>query len=120
MSTVPCLSSIGPLWPKSIAFALVMILTMIGLGLYDRASWSWEGRSAMVLRVLASFLLAVFPLSFIFYVAPELSIWRGPAFLSFVFSLVGIIAVRLIFFRVVDHVVFKRRVLVLGAGMIAC
>ena len=112
--------AIGPLWPKSIAFALVMTLTMIGMGLYDRSSWSWEGRSAMVLRILACFLFAIFPLSFIFYVAPGLSIWRGPAFLSFVFSLVGIIAVRMVFFRVVDHAVFKRRVLVLGAGMIAC
>ena len=111
---------IGPLWPKSITFALVMIFSMIGLGLYDRTSWSWEGRSAMVLRVLASFVFAVFPLSFIFYVAPELSVWRGPALLSLVFSLVGIISVRLIFFRIVDHVVFKRRVLVLGAGKNAC
>ena len=114
------LDSVYPIWPKSIAYTLVMMLTMIGMGLYDRASWSWEGRSAMVLRILACFVVAVFPLSFIFYVAPELSIWRGPAFLSFVFSLVGIIAVRLAFFRVVDHVVFKRRVLVLGAGVIAC
>ncbi len=111
---------IGPLWPKSITFALVMIFSMIALGLYDRASWSWEGRSAMVLRVLASFLFAVFPLSFIFYVAPELSVWRGPALLSFVISLVGIISVRLVFFRVVDTAVFKQRVLVLGAGKNAC
>jgi len=111
---------IGPLWPKSITFALVMIFSMIALGLYDRTSWSWEGRSAMTLRVLAAFVFAVFPLSFVVYVAPELSVWRGPALLSFVLSLVGIISVRLIFFRIVDHVVFKRRVLVLGAGKNAC
>ena len=107
---------IGPLWPKSITFALIMILSMIALGLYDRASWSWEGRSAMILRVFTAFLFAVFPLSFVFYVAPDLSVWRGPALLSFGISLVGVISARLIFFRVVDHVVFKRRVLVLGAG----
>jgi sugar transferase (PEP-CTERM system associated) len=93
-----------------------MTFSMVALGLYDRASWSWEGRTAMVLRVLAAFLFAVFPLSFIFYVAPELSVWRGPALLSFVISLIGVISARLIFFRVVDHMVFKRRVLVLGAG----
>jgi len=110
---------IGPLLPKSITFALVMIFSMIALGLYDRASWSWEGRSAMILRVLTTFLFAIFPLSFIFYVAPDLSVWRGPALLSFAISLVGIISARLIFFRIVDHVVFKRRVLVLGAGKYA-
>ena len=107
---------IGSLWPKSVTFALVMMFSMIGFGLYDRVSWTWEGRSGMLLRVLACFLFAVFPLSFIFYVAPELSVWRGPALLSFMISLIGIISVRLIFFSVVDHAVFKRRVLVLGAG----
>lgn len=107
---------IGPIWSKSIIFALVMIFSMIGLGLYDRVSATWEGRTAMLLRVLACFMFAVFPLSFIFYIAPALSVWRGPALLSFVISLLGIISVRLIFFAVVDAAVFKRRVLVLGAG----
>lgn len=111
---------VGPLWPKSITFALVMLLSMIGLGLYDRLSWTWEGRSEMVLRVLTSFLFAVFPLSFIFYVVPELSVWRGPVLLTFVISLIAIVGVRLIFFRVVDQKIFKRRVLVLGAGKNAC
>ena len=111
---------IGPLWSKSIVFALVMMLSMIGLGLYVRSSWTWEGRSVMFLRVLACFVFAMFPLSFVFYVAPELSVWRGPALLSLVISLVGIISVRLIFFSLVDNVVFKRRVLVLGAGKNAC
>jgi sugar transferase (PEP-CTERM system associated) len=107
---------VGPLWPKSVTFALVMLLSMVGLGLYDRLSWTWEGRSEMVLRVLASFLFAVFPLSFIFYAVPEISVWRGPALLAFGISLLAIVSVRLIFFRVVDQKLFKRRVLVLGTG----
>jgi sugar transferase (PEP-CTERM system associated) len=111
---------IGSPWPKSITFAVVMMLSMIGLGLYDRTSWTWEGRTAMFLRVLTCFLFAIFPLSFIFYVAPELSVWRGPALLSFAISLVGIVSVRLIFFSFVDHVVFRRRILILGAGKNAC
>ncbi|MDH3979076.1 MAG: TIGR03013 family PEP-CTERM/XrtA system glycosyltransferase [Gammaproteobacteria bacterium] len=111
---------IGSPWPKGITFAVVMMLCMIGLGLYDRTSWSWEGRTAMFLRVLTSFLFAIFPLSFIFYVAPELSVWRGPALLSFAISLVGIVSVRLIFFSFVNHVVFRRRILILGTGKNAC
>ena len=107
---------VGPLWPKSVTFALVMLFSMIGLGLYDRLSWTWEGRTEMVLRVLASFLFAVFPLSFIFYAVPEISVWRGPALLAFGISLLAIVTVRLIFFRVVDQKLFKRRVLVLGTG----
>jgi len=111
---------VGPLWPKSVTFALVMLLSMIGLGLYDRLSCTWEGRSAMMLRVLTSFLFAVFPLSFIFYVVPDLSVWRGPALLAFGISLIAVTSVRLFFFRVVDQKLFKRRVLVLGAGKNAC
>ncbi|MGD8630431.1 MAG: TIGR03013 family PEP-CTERM/XrtA system glycosyltransferase [Gammaproteobacteria bacterium] len=111
---------VGTLWPKSITFALVMVVSMIGMGLYDRGSWAGEGSSGMLLRVLTSILFAIFPLSFIFYVAPDLSVWRGPAFLSFAISLVGIVIVRLIFFRIVDRGIFKRRLLVLGAGKNAC
>ena len=107
---------IGPVWPKSTTFAVVMLTSMVGLGLYDRAAWTWEGRTAMFLRVIACFVFAIFPLSFIFYVAPALSVWRGPALLSFLIALLGIFCVRLIFFRVVDQGIFKRRVLVLGAG----
>jgi sugar transferase (PEP-CTERM system associated) len=111
---------VGTLWPKSSTFAVVMLLSMIGLGLYDRLSWTWEGRSEMVLRVFTSFLFAVFPLTFIFYVIPELSVWRGPALLAFGISLIAVVSVRLVFFRVVDQKIFKRRVLVLGAGKNAC
>ena len=107
---------VGALWPKSVTFALVMLFSMIGLGLYDRLSWTWEGRSEMVLRILASFLFAIFPLSFVFYAVPEIAVWRGPALMAFGISLLAIVAVRLIFFRVVDQKLFKRRVLVLGAG----
>jgi sugar transferase (PEP-CTERM system associated) len=111
---------VGSVWPKSTTFALVMLLSMIGMGLYDRLSWTWEGRSAMVLRIFACFLLAIFPLAFIFYVLPTLAVWRGPMLLALVISLVSIIFVRLIFFKLVDQVVLKRRVLVLGTGKYAC
>ena len=107
---------VGPVWPKSITFALVMLLSMIGMGLYDRLSLTWEGRSAMVLRIFACFLLAIFPLAFIFYVLPILAVWRGPMLLALLISLATIIALRLIFFKVVDQAIFKRRILVLGAG----
>ena len=111
---------VGPVWPKSITFALVMLLSMIGMGLYDRLIWTWEGRSAMVLRIFACFLLAIFPLTFIFYVLPALAVWRGPMLLAMLISLAIIITVRLIFFKIVDQVIFKRRILVLGAGNNAC
>ena len=111
---------VGPVWPKSVTFALVMLLSMIGLGLYDRMSGAWEGRSAMVLRILFCFLLAIFPLTFIFYVFPSLSLWRGPMLLALIISLLAVVTVRLFFIRMVNEQIFKRRILVLGAGNNAC
>ena len=109
-------SSFGTLWPKALVYTSIMMLCMIAVGLYDRTAWSLEGRSAMLLRVLSSFILAVFPLSFLFYIAPAILLWRGATLLVLGVSLLGIVIVRLIFVNVVDQQVLRRRALVLGAG----
>ena len=108
--------SFGSLWPKGLVYALIMMLCMIAVGLYDRTAWSLEGRSAMLLRVLASFVLAIFPLSLLFYLAPAILLWRGATLLVLGVSLLGIVITRLVFVRVVDQQVLRRRALVLGAG----
>ena len=106
----------GTLWPKALVYTSIMMFCMIAIGLYDRTAWSLEGRSAMLLRVLASFVLAVFPLSFLFYIAPVTLLWRGATLLVLVVSLLGIVVSRLVFVSVVDQRVLRRRALVLGAG----
>ena len=108
--------SFGLLWPKALIYTAVMALCMVAVGLYDRTAWSLEGRSAMLLRVLAGFLLAIFPLSVLFYIAPDTHLWRGATLLVLAVSLVGIVVIRLVFVRVVDQRVLRRRALVLGAG----
>jgi sugar transferase (PEP-CTERM system associated) len=110
----------GTLWPKALVFMTIMMMSMIALGLYDRTAWSLEGRSAIVLRVFASFLIAIFPLSFLFYLVPTIHLWRGATLLVLGFSLIAILATRLIFINVVDNKVLRRRALVLGAGERAC
>ena len=112
--------SFGALWPKALVYMLVMMLAMIAMGLYDRTAWSLEGRSAMLLRVLASFLVAIFPLSLLFYLVPTIHLWRGATLLILVITLISISVVRLVFVNVVDREVFRRRALVLGAGKRAC
>jgi sugar transferase (PEP-CTERM system associated) len=74
-------SNFGALWPKGLIYTAIMITCMVAVGLYDRTSWSLEGRSAMLLRVLASFLLAIFPLSVMFYIAPVTLLWSGATLL---------------------------------------
>ncbi len=113
-------SHFGTLWPKALVYTAIIVFAMISLGLYDRTAWSLEGRSAMLLRVFASFLVAIFPLSFLFYLMPTIHLWRGATLLVLCMSLIGVIMTRLLFINVVDRKVFRRRALVLGAGKRAC
>jgi sugar transferase (PEP-CTERM system associated) len=113
-------SNFGSLWPKALVFMAIMMLTLIALGLYDRTAWALEGRSAMLVRVFASFLVAIFPLSFLFYLVPTVHLWRGATLLVLFLSLIGVVLTRLVFIKVVDRKAFGRRILVLGAGKRAC
>ena len=106
----------GPLEMKAITYTMVMMVSMVAFGLYDRASWFMDGFANMLLRVVACFLFSIFPLSVLFYLAPETSLWRGATLLVLAMSLLGIIGVRAFFLSMVDHKIFKRRALVLGIG----
>ena len=112
----PVAEHFGPLEMKALTYTAVMIISMVAFGLYDRASWFMDGYSNMLLRVVACFLFSIFPLSVLFYLAPETSLWRGATLLVLALSLLGIIGIRALFLRMVDHSIFKRRVLVLGIG----
>ncbi|MCW9058187.1 MAG: TIGR03013 family PEP-CTERM/XrtA system glycosyltransferase [Gammaproteobacteria bacterium] len=105
---------VQPLFPKSITFALVVVLTMIGLGLYQRSLR--EGMEAMTLRLGASFLVSIVPLTLLYYLFPGLYLGRGALFMALLVALPLLLALRFYFFRIVDQDLLKRRVLVLGAG----
>ncbi|MCK5499228.1 MAG: sugar transferase, partial [Gammaproteobacteria bacterium] len=53
----------GALELKALTYSVVMIVSMVAFGLYDRASWFMDGYSNMLLRVVACFLFSIFPLS---------------------------------------------------------
>ena len=112
----PVAEHFGSLEMKALTYSGVMIVSMVAFGLYDRASWFMDGYSNMLLRVVACFLFSIFPLSVLFYLAPETALWRGATLLVLAISLLGIIGVRAFFLKVVDHRIFKRRALVLGTG----
>lgn len=105
---------VQPLLPKSLTFALVVVMTMIALGLYQRSLR--EGMEAMSLRLAASFLVSIVPLTLLYYLIPGLYLGRGALFLALLVALPFLLAVRFYFFRVVDQDLLKRRVLVLGSG----
>ncbi len=108
------LRTVGPLLPKALLFALVMISAMTAVGLYK--SNLRDGIAGMLLRIGISILLGLAAMSFVFYLFPVLFLGRGAFGLAFAAALTGIVLTRLIFFKVVNQDAMKRRILVLGTG----
>jgi sugar transferase (PEP-CTERM system associated) len=108
-------SSIEPLFPKALIFALVMIFVMTAFGLYDY--WEWEGGvRGMVLRLVASFVTGFLLMGLLFYLVPDLFLGRGVVSIAFVTAMAGVTLARLVIFKWSTLDVLKRRVLVLGTG----
>ncbi|HNW79372.1 MAG TPA: TIGR03013 family PEP-CTERM/XrtA system glycosyltransferase [Candidatus Competibacteraceae bacterium] len=100
--------------PSAVVFALVMLIIMVAMGLYERNFWN--GRSDMLLRVGVSFLFGFFVLTLVYYLIPELYLGRGEMSLAFVIAFFGVLLLRFAFVHVTDHSLLKPRLLVLGVG----
>lgn len=105
---------LGDIIPSALVFVTVMAMVMTAMGLYERNFWN--GKSDMLLRVGVSFMLGLFLVMAIYYLIPDLYIPRGAFSLGFAIAFVGVVILRLIFFRISDHIDVKRRLLVLGVG----
>lgn len=108
------LNAVGPLLPKALLFALVMISVMTAVGLYK--SNLRDGIAGMLLRIGISIVLGWAVMGFAFYLFPALFLGRGAFGLAFAVALTGIVLTRIIFFKVVNQDAMKRRILVLGTG----
>jgi sugar transferase (PEP-CTERM system associated) len=104
----------GPVFPRALLFAGVMFISMTAMGLYNSRQRS--RLAGLLARVAASVIGGSLVVAVLVYFLPDLYIDRRALVLSAAISLVGAMIVRLIFDRVVDEEVFKRRVLVYGNG----
>jgi sugar transferase (PEP-CTERM system associated) len=103
-----------PLLPRAVIFAIVMLVIMAALGLYD---WdSHDDVRGTVLRVGASFLIGMFIMGQVFYLAPDLYLGRGVFGVAVLFAASGVLAMRLLLLKTAHIEALKRRVLVLGTG----
>ncbi len=91
----------------------VMLLSMIASGLYQARLR--EGTLGFILRLTTSYLLAIVGLSLIFYIFPDLLLGRGVMAISLGASFAFIVLIRWLLF-LTDPGIFKKRILVLGAG----
>jgi sugar transferase (PEP-CTERM system associated) len=102
------------IWIPSLVFCVVMLLSFTGVGLYQRAHDI--GDAAVMLRIIAGFLLGWAALTVLFLLIPQIFAWRRIIRYALVVSMAGILASRFLFFKYADQQLLKRRILVLGAG----
>ena len=94
--------------------AAVLILTMAALGLYQvHLRADWVGRLS---RQGVAFLLGWVALTVLYYAIPSTYLGRGMVGIALVLGYLAIILWRAMFLSFVDADLFKRRVVMLGAG----
>lgn len=105
---------IGPILPRAITFAIVLVLSMAAMGLYQPRMR--EGSGGILIRLIGAFFAMGLAMSAIFYLYPDLLLWRGALALVVATAFLFVLITRSVFQRAVDQDNLKRKVLVLGAG----
>jgi sugar transferase (PEP-CTERM system associated) len=105
---------IGSYSTKAFLYALVMQLSLLAFGVYQRQVGRFV--DVMVLRIASGLLLGLVPLGVSYYFVPMFFLGRGVLATTVVLSFVLIVIVRLAFRDVVKEHNLWPRILVLGAG----
>ena len=108
---------VGATWPKAGFYAAVMILMLAGVGLYQRGLR--DDLRGVIFRVGVAFLAGIVVIATVVQFYPRLSIGNVALSVAVVISLFGVCLFRVLAWRYADAHIFKRRVLVIGAGALA-
>lgn len=103
-----------PILPKALSFTVAMWLSMTAMGLHTRNVV--DDFAGMMIRIFLSFGLGFIVNMIMFYLAPDLFFGRGIFLFTIFFAFFGILITRTIFQKLVNNALFRRRVLVVGAG----
>jgi len=98
---------------EAAAFTFVMLMAMSALGLYQTHA---EPFRTTVHRVLIAYGLSLLVITSVFYAVPSTYIGRGVLAWSTLLALCSVLLIRIVFFRLTDVGLPKRRVMVLGNG----
>lgn len=97
----------------ALAYATAMVISMISVGLYQRGLPFSAG---LLVRLVLSFLIASVAMAAVFYTFPDLVVGRGVMAFAMVFTFVGVLGLRALFFRLTHSDAQSTNVLVLGTG----
>lgn len=117
-TTWPTDGEMAPSLWKALLFGGLAVVGLAATGLYQ-AQHRRLSREAVVARVIAGLALAALAEAVVFYVLPDLAHGRGIWGLSLLFSFILIVIGRALVVRFVSEEVFRRRILIYGAGNMA-
>ena len=107
-------TGIGSLLPAALFYAAAGLVSLFAVGLYSTRQRS--NTAGILVRIVAAMTGAVGASSVVYYFFPDIAVGRGILAMVALFSIGALAVVRLIFERVADESLFKRRVMVYGAG----
>src|SRR2546429_4198687 len=108
---------LGPLRPRGLVFSAIVGVCLLAFGLYSSRRRAQVG--GIFLRLAVALVVPSCAIAAVFYLIPSLHLWRGVAALAVLGTGCAVLISRLVFARAVDQEIFKRRVLVYGAGAAA-
>lgn len=103
-----------PLLPKAIVFTVIMGGAMTAMGLHTRNIV--DDFAGIMIRIALSFFIGFLVSTLVFYIVPSWYLGRGVFGLAILISFFAILITRTIYQKIDKFHIFKRRVLVLGAG----
>lgn len=106
--------ALGPLFPRALIFACVMLLSMVSMGVYQ--TQMNLGLTGVMLRTAVSFLFGALVLAVLFYIFPSLFLGRGILSLAAGISFVFIWILRYLFIYKFQYEFLKPKVIVIGTG----
>jgi len=109
------LQLLDPLNLKAGVFAITMWLSMTAVGLYARHTV--DDFAGIMIRIFIAFLLGLGVILLSYYIYPLVFLGRGVIAFSFISAFFSILFTRTIFQKIDNHTIFKRRLLVMGAGV---
>jgi sugar transferase (PEP-CTERM system associated) len=105
---------LGPLVPKATLVAVVILVSLVAMGLYQFHQRLYF-REAVV-RLLVGLAIGSLGLAVVFFLFPSTNVSSEVAGIAAGYSLALLLLVRYVFVRTVDENVFRSKVLVFGAG----
>lgn len=117
-ATWPTEGDVAPSVPKALLFGALTVIGLAAMGLYQN-DYRRLSREAVVARIAAALAGAALAETVFFFVLPSLAHGRGIWALSVLFSFLLIVLGRALLVRFLSEDMFRRRILVYGAGNMA-